>query len=783
MEESKIPKEMQALRQWALSGIEKAPLSTDGYKIFNIGVNDNTYLLTFGEALFYANYFNLDYGFVINSNDPYTCIDLDVTDEESQKRKNQLVNPEKWTTKEDFDRYWTIIQTLNSYTEISKYGKGIHIWIKGFIGTGLRRDGVEIYSQGRYMICTGNILNNQPIKESQMFLDNMRLQMEPIIKNLDLEEISETKTDKEIIDMALSAENSDKFIKLSNGDWSGYPSQSEADMALMSMFTFYSQSNEQCRRLFRYTVLGQRDKATKDNRYLNNTLLSIRSREETQKTADISKFLLAQELVSELQQKKKQSEFLHTPVGVNNHIYEVPTAVTFSKMMESSLKPEEPKDNTIPWPPGFAGVIARYIYNSAPRPVKEVAIVSALGLIAGICGKGWVIPQSGLNMYIILIARSGVGKEAMHSGIASLILAASNRSSTCMNFVNFTEFASGQALVKTISKNTCFVNVAGEWGRKLQKIAKDDGRESSASSLRTSLTELYQKSGPRSIAGGLSYSDDIKNTGQILGVAFSMIGETTPDTFYECLTPSMMADGFLSRFSIIEYSGNRVPMNRNQIHEPDQALADYIAELCDQSTMLINSGEHTYVQRNQIAAEIINQFEQECDYNINSSTDESWRQMWNRASLKSIKYAANLAVADNFMNPVINELHMEWALDVVRRDIALMRHKIASGDIGISDNARENKITAIIKQYLSHPVAEGYKVNEDMRKVGLITRKYIQQRIASHAAFEKHQMGSARALDFTLRSMVDSGYLSEATDAMTKFNFHGKSYYILDLKN
>lgn len=775
---NKIPQELKSRRQWALSGDNKAPLSTNGSSVFNISVTDTTYLLTFEEAKYYSELHKLNFGYVLSKDDPYTCIDLDVVNEESQTRKQQPIDPSKWTTQEHFDRYWKIVQDLKSYTEFSKYGKGLHVWVKGNIGSGMRRDGIEVYSQERYMICTGNTLVNLPIAEAQIFLDHMQLQMKPQVIKTGLEELPQEMEDYEIIELAMNAANKDKFNQLCNGDFSDYPSQSEADLALMSMFTFYSPSNEQCRRMFRLSALGQREKAVRDDKYVNNTLRVIRTREQNTVQADLSQIAKAAELVMELQTFKKPTGFLHSTENTDDKVYDKPVSSAFAE----NFAVDEAEDN-LDWPPGFAGVIARYIYNSAPRPVKEVAIVATLGLLAGITGKAFSITQSGLNMYIILIARSGVGKEALHSGISSLMAAATSRDPVCMKFVNFTEFASGPALIKTVVDNNCFVNVAGEWGRKLTRLAKDDGRDTAMHSLRTVMTDLYQKSGPQSIVGGLTYSSKENNIASISGVSYSMIGETTPSTFYECLTNSMMSDGFLSRFTLIEYNGERPPLNPNQIREPDKALGDSLAALCSHASILINRGENTAVQRSTQSAKMIADFELECDAQINSSEDESWRQMWNRAALKVCKQAALYAVADNYMFPVIQENHLKYALHTVRKDIKLMETKMLSGDVGISDNTRERKLMDIMKNYLTNEPAPGYKVNNLMRTNSIVSRKYLQMKICNCPPFEKYPYGSGKALDGTLKSLCDSGYIAEMNTAetTTAFNFHGKSYRILEL--
>lgn len=754
--------------------------------------------MPFEQACAYAEQVGGEIGYVLTEDDEFTCIDLDVKDATTHPHK-----PELWTTQEDFNRYWRICQYFDSYTEMSQSGKGLHVWLLGNIGQGCKRDGVEVYSQERFIICTGNIVINKPIREHQKALDLMvadiRAAQAARYDKIDLVEEEEQFTDAEIIERAINAGNAEKFNALCkctscyveagtkiHGSYTelGYGSQSEADLALMSMFTFYSRSNEQCKRLFRMTGLGRRDKATKNDRYLNDTLKTIRSRQAVQERADASAVAQAADTLLTVQKEKEAREavLLHVPGAGEPARTVAPAAASVAAMGPQAAATG---DDGLAWPPGLAGQIAYYIFQSAPRPVKEVAIVSALGFLAGVCGKAFSIPNSGLNLYIVLIARSAVGKEAMHSGISSLITAAANRQPPVMRFVDFSDFASGPALKKAVAANPSFVNVAGEWGHKLKRLAAEDGRDTPMNQLRHVMTDLFQKSGPASIVGGITYSNKDSNIASVAGVSYSMIGESTPGKFYESLTESMMEDGFMSRFLLVEYDGIRPPLNVSPLREPSKALGDAVADLCTHAMTLLDRQDNMPVDRTNEAAVIMSRFELECDNQINGTNDEMWRQMWNRASLKMMRISALLAVADNWLRPVITKTHVDWALTVIRKDIAIMSKRIESGDIGMNDDSRERKITKILKDYLEGPVASSYGIPDELRKGSIIPRKYLQIRAARQVAFSSHRGGANNALDQTLRSMCDSGYLMEVDKIKLadQFSFHGKAYRILHIPN
>ncbi len=762
-----IPLEMRMADQWCIAGPDKAPYSVSMQTgVYRASVTDPRTWMDFDDALEAAKSLNAHIGYVIAPGDSLTCIDLDV------KNANNEKDPSKWTTREQLDRYWHITKCFDSYTEKSLSGYGLHIWVRGHIGEGCRRDGVEVYSQERFIICTGDVVIHQAVNERQHFLN---LLIEDIQRNapkhkITLEEIAPVDSDEVVWERARNAANNEKFIPLAEGRWQdlGYPSQSEADLSLMSMFAFYSKSNEQCRRLFRMTGLGQRAKAVRDDVYLNRTLIGIRGRqakeEENQShAADMARALVEKELA-----KNKEKALSLSP------------AVQMAAMMPPPDAPPEQSD--IPWPPGFTGYLAEFIYKASPRPVKEVAIVTAIGILAGICGKAYNIPQSGLNMYLILVAQSAIGKESMLSAPAKLFAAVRERIPQAMDFINFNDFASGQALIKAVAEKNCFINISGEWGQKLKSMA-DDKHVSPATSLRKEMTNLYQKSGHGSIVGGISYSNKENNVASIGAVAYSMMGDTTPGSLYETLTNSMMEDGFMSRFLTVEYKGPRPRHNHNALERPDQILADGIAAICAQALTLMHRNAVQMVARDDEAGQLLHNFDIECDDRINATTNESYRQMWNRAALKTLRLAALLAVADNHASPVINITHAQWALAVVRRDIQNMQNKLTSGDVGESDYSREMKVLQIMKNYLLQGFPKWANVSQAMRADYIIPKRLVLNNVSRINSFVKHRLGATAALNMTIQSLIDSGDVIEVAkqDLIAKYEFHGKCYRLLNM--
>ena len=166
------------------------------------------------------------------------------------------------------------VETLQSYTEISKSGNGIHIICRGELPAGSRRRGnVEMYSERRYFIMTGNRYNDNYIEvadctetikplHAKYLGDNTPKIAPKVLEPIDLE-------DDEIIDKARNCRTGAAFQLLFSGAWQGiYASQSEADLALCNQLAFWTQRDAaKMDRIFRRSGLMRPKWDTKRGAY------------------------------------------------------------------------------------------------------------------------------------------------------------------------------------------------------------------------------------------------------------------------------------------------------------------------------------------------------------------------------------------------------------------------------------------------------------------------------------------------------------------------------------
>jgi putative DNA primase/helicase len=162
-----------------------------------------------------------------------------------------------------------IVGKLNSYAELSPSGTGVKLFCQGGIPTnktGGRKGSIEVYSSGRYFTVTGAHWAGTPldIRSSNGELSALWKVVsadatKPKARKTSPGASSYSPSDDDVIAHASKADNGDKFRRLMDGDTAGYPSASEADMALAMLLAFWTQDALQIERLMLQSKLT-RDK-------------------------------------------------------------------------------------------------------------------------------------------------------------------------------------------------------------------------------------------------------------------------------------------------------------------------------------------------------------------------------------------------------------------------------------------------------------------------------------------------------------------------------------------
>ena len=227
-----IPEELKQLRRWVLwkheqrnGRLTKIPKTTAGR---NASSTDSDTWIGFEAAMTACETGGFDgVGFVFSAGGNLSGVDLDDCIDD-------VGNLAPWAQK--------IVKRLDSYTETSPSGRGVHIIVAGKLpteSTRRRKGGVEMYDSGRYFCMTGQHLDGTPTTigertealaelHRELFAETAKFHSSP---SADAPVVA---SDDELI-AAIKSNGDSKLLRLWRGETNGYRSPSEADLALCNL--------------------------------------------------------------------------------------------------------------------------------------------------------------------------------------------------------------------------------------------------------------------------------------------------------------------------------------------------------------------------------------------------------------------------------------------------------------------------------------------------------------------------------------------------------------------
>jgi hypothetical protein len=418
--------------------------------------------------------------------------------------------------------------------------------------------------------------------------------------------------------------------------------------------------------------------------------------------------------------------------------------------------------------PGLAGLIAYDIYQNAYKQNAEVAIIAALALLAGICGRTYNWNRTGLNQMFFLLGPSGLGKEDAEKGMGRIraSLADDHRISPQQieRITGPSQIVSAPGLINALRDNPCFVSLVPEAGKFLQKLLSKYARANEAL-LSGLLLDLFSRSGKDNVLGTSAYSDRSKNGGLLISPSFSMLGISTPQEFYKGLNEAHIGEGLVPRFTVIEIPSDKyIESNHAPKQEPPQELKTRLASLI--VTAARNNLTNTVTDVGmtvEVAARFV-EIDKKYGKLAHNNRDKPYMLAYNRVALIAMKTAALLAVGVNPINPIITNVEMDWAEMFAHNSAQAIIRRFESGKVGEPNPYIEqheqlmNCLKRYVKKEWSSKFEANYGIPEHFKTKNLVTYKYLKTMLHKQPPFRNAQ-NPKMALDNIIQTFEKAEHL------------------------
>ena len=324
--------------------------------------------------------------------------------------------------------------------------------------------------------------------------------------------------------------------------------------------------------------------------------------------------------------------------------------------------------------PGVLGQVVEYANRTAPKPQPQFAVQAALALGSVVLGRGWCTTQDNYSaMYYVNIGKSASGKEHPRTVIDRILTAAN-----CGHLIGPGGYTSDGAVFSILHDKPCHMAIIDELGDML-----GNARSAANFHKRQAITVMMQAWG---VAAGTirpnGYSTMAKSDKEreqlkdraVHRPSLTMLGMTTPRTFYGALDETSIEGGFLNRLLVVE--SDLPPRVRGKFERLDvpPAVLEWIATARAPTSGNLSGldlgpdivPEPRMVGFTLDAEAMFGQFEAECVEEIRALDGDGLADMHGRSAEKAMRLALVVAVSVNATAPIITGDIARWCIRYVR---------------------------------------------------------------------------------------------------------------------
>lgn len=440
---------------------------------------------------------------------------------------------------------------------------------------------------------------------------------------------------------------------------------------------------------------------------------------------------------------------------------------------QTSIAPAPAIPAFIANPPGILGEMARWITATAPKQQPELSVAAAIALCSVVMGRTYRSQYGNFtSLYFVMVAKSTEGKEHPQSCVEKVLTA-----SDLSKLIGGSGYTSAGAVFSALLDSPAHLATIDELG-KLLKMSRANGQAHSEAAIDKLIEAFGRLDG---VMRPPTYSKMTLSKTQATGLervvhnpAISLLGATTPGTFYSALTTDLVQDGFLGRCIVVESKQPRQLTRFVDRTDPPKRIIEWckavhVSGVVQGNLADVNPAEMpatiVALEFDESCMPMMLALESELNDEKEASEGEGLDVILGRTMEKSMRLAMIVAKACDANAKKVMPAHLEWAIQYVRHyDLDLIR--------AVRRERVDSQTDADIKKAVKY-IKAAKKYSKDAR-FGTI----CSQGGMPHSKLLKLMAMSARQFKEIMDTAVEAGVIARSPGV--QWNYAGDVYFPID---